>query len=234
MNRKSLALIVMTLGLATHACLTQADIARTTDAAGAGGGGSSAAGAPGATGTSGGGGSGAGASSGGGGEGEKLCAGKDGGTCEVWEFCDLNAASECDIAQGGVCRDRPADCPSACAGAWGCDGERYCNECEANQKGVAGYGGACSCRTGLYRVTDTGSSLTIDSIVEVSECDVLSCVVDGVAHTCSTESGTFRVYVDTLGFEQFIFDEWSCTGKWTGIYASEGGPQIPIEAERLP
>ena len=83
--------------------------------------------------------------------GPKTCGGLAGFMCDDDEFCDYEPAAKCGIAdQTGVCKKRPTDCPLGCPAPQfqkcGCDGELYCNECEAQSAGVdvSGKTGTCN------------------------------------------------------------------------------------------
>jgi hypothetical protein len=69
----------------------------------------------------------------------QLCGGLGGLSCGKGQFCNL-AGNQCGTADaGGLCAPIPNNCPEGCSleGICGCDGNIYCNECEANAKGVS-------------------------------------------------------------------------------------------------
>ena len=86
--------------------------------------------------------------------------------------------------------------------------------------------GPCSCRTGSYSVTGMGDGFTVDYDLELVECDgSLVCEVDGTERRCFDQrpGRACRVYLDTDGYVQLIFDHTSCAEPWTGSYATHGG-----------
>jgi hypothetical protein len=65
-----------------------------------------------------------------------------GGACDDGEYCDYDA----DTCGGGegACAPRPDECTDDCPGVCGCDGEDYCNACDAAAAGVdVAYEGEC-------------------------------------------------------------------------------------------
>ena len=57
--------------------------------------------------------------------------------CGAGEFCDFAQDLECGEVQPGFCFAVPLDaCPPVCNPVCGCDGLRYCNECEAHLAGT--------------------------------------------------------------------------------------------------
>lgn len=89
---------------------------------------------------------------------------------------------------------------------------------------------SCSCRSGAYHATGTGSGFTVDYDFDVAECD--GALVCHVGHSPSelaptpcmmTSDGVFRVYLDEVGYVQLIFSSTPCDAPWTGTYATEGG-----------
>jgi hypothetical protein len=72
----------------------------------------------------------------------RACGSKGTAPCFKGEFCDRSGSMTCGEAdEPGVCKPRPApkSCPKQCEkpGVCGCDGQRYCNECQAEAKGVS-------------------------------------------------------------------------------------------------
>ena len=72
----------------------------------------------------------------------KDCGGFAGFTCGEDEYCDYEPSEMCGAAdQMGTCKPRPEVCPLGCPAPeyqpCGCDGQLYCNECEANRAGVS-------------------------------------------------------------------------------------------------
>lgn len=60
------------------------------------------------------------------------------GDCDGDGFCLFPEAAACgDGGVAGVCTERPRICQKDCRGACGCDGERYCNRCSAEGRGVS-------------------------------------------------------------------------------------------------
>jgi hypothetical protein len=112
--------------------------AGTSGTSGADGGGSAgqsgSAGQAGRGGTTGSGGTaGRGGSSGTGGR--RVCGGIAGLTCNESEWCDY--ADHCGAGDmQGVCTPKPGACTKDCPGVCGCDGNRYCNACLAQQQGI--------------------------------------------------------------------------------------------------
>jgi hypothetical protein len=82
-----------------------------------------------------------------GGQSMKVCGGIAGLTCADNEYCDFpSTAAECGGDDGqGVCVLRPAVCPLGCSqqGICGCDGNSYCNGCEAHANGFDDTGKPC-------------------------------------------------------------------------------------------
>jgi hypothetical protein len=73
--------------------------------------------------------------------GAKPCGGFAGLACAADEYCDFAGGDLCGAAdQLGVCQKRPTECAPGCPAPefqlCGCDGNKYCNECEAALKGV--------------------------------------------------------------------------------------------------
>lgn len=84
----------------------------------------------------------AGSGGAGGAGGGKSCGGLGGGTCGADEFCDYPEASSCGVADGtGACKAKPIDCGVGCPAPdfqpCACDGQKYCNVCEINKKGLS-------------------------------------------------------------------------------------------------
>lgn len=97
----------------------------------------------------------------------------------------------------------------------------------------------CSCRSGRYHATGTGSGFTVDYLFELEECGgVATCTVGHSEGSLSptpcmmTPDGVFRVYLDTAGYVQLIFQTTPCDGTWMGSYATEGGT-ASITATRI-
>lgn len=72
----------------------------------------------------------------------RACGSKGLAPCFKGEFCDRSDSMTCGEAdEPGVCKQRPTgkSCPKQCVtpGVCGCDGQRYCNECQAEAKGVS-------------------------------------------------------------------------------------------------
>lgn len=64
------------------------------------------------------------------------CGGRLGDTCAADEYCDF-AYDGCGFDDGtGTCRPRPAGCDDDCPQVCGCDGETYCNACNAAESGT--------------------------------------------------------------------------------------------------
>jgi predicted secreted protein len=62
--------------------------------------------------------------------------------CNAGEFCSYTLANICGRADAtGTCAVQPTSCPVGCPAPanqpCGCDGQKYCNECEANKAGVS-------------------------------------------------------------------------------------------------
>lgn len=67
------------------------------------------------------------------------CGGKQGIACAADEYCAWDPAGSCGNADGtGVCLKRPEVCDPVCGvvAVCGCDGQQYCNPCEAAQHGT--------------------------------------------------------------------------------------------------
>jgi len=54
--------------------------------------------------------------------------------CSGSEFCDFSDV--CGVTKTGWCTAKPTTCDTSCPGVCGCNGKKYCNECEANKAGV--------------------------------------------------------------------------------------------------
>lgn len=91
---------------------------------------------------------------------EVRCGGRLGATCARNEYCDF-AGNGCGRAdETGVCRERPQVCPLyfACIPTCGCDGNTYCNDCEAAQAGTdVNDGDQCRDATGRFCGGFTGA-----------------------------------------------------------------------------
>lgn len=62
--------------------------------------------------------------------------------CVAGLFCDL--PDVVCTGQGGICAAVPTTCPTECVEVCACDGQRYCNACQAQQAGVdSGDAGQC-------------------------------------------------------------------------------------------
>jgi hypothetical protein len=85
------------------------------------------------------GGAGQGGSAGSGGSGGStgaVCGGKTGKTCDKEAFCNVDG--HCGYTDGtGTCEALPQGCTADCPGVCGCDGEFYCNACNAHAQGVS-------------------------------------------------------------------------------------------------
>jgi hypothetical protein len=80
---------------------------------------------------------GGGGGSGGGGGGGAVCGGLAGEACPDTDYCNFPDDAMCGAAdQTGVCEPKPEGCNEDCPGVCGCDGQFYCNACEAARMGV--------------------------------------------------------------------------------------------------
>lgn len=65
-----------------------------------------------------------------------FCGGKQPVGCGEQAFC--NQDGHCGLGdQSGTCEATPQGCPEDCPGVCGCDGQKYCNQCDAHAKGVS-------------------------------------------------------------------------------------------------
>ncbi len=82
---------------------------------------------------------------------DRTCGGRggDGTECTGAEYCAYDGGG-CGYADGtGHCLPRPDACPDDCPGVCGCDGNDYCNACDAAAIGVDVYHeGSCTPMTG--------------------------------------------------------------------------------------
>jgi hypothetical protein len=97
---------------------------------------------------------------------------------------------------------------------------------------------ACSCRSGRYHATGTGSGFAIDYDFDLAECGGEPLCHVGHAPAALAETpcmmtadGVFRVYLDMGGFAQLVFRTSPCDAPWTGVYATEGG-SVTVTATR--
>lgn len=68
---------------------------------------------------------------------DNLCGGIDGLPCGDNEYCDYLDDPVCGLADAwGICLPIPEVCPKDCPGVCGCDGQFYCNSCEAAKLGI--------------------------------------------------------------------------------------------------
>jgi hypothetical protein len=114
-------------------------IAGATSTAGAGGGGGTGPSKGGSGGSGGSGIAGAGGSGVGGTSSSGICKVGDPTGCGKGEFCQDNTKTCGQSGKPGTCTQLPNACPDFCQspGVCGCDGQRYCNNCEAAAKGVS-------------------------------------------------------------------------------------------------
>ena len=127
---------------------------------GAGSGGTNTGGAAGAGGTSAGGTGGTGGATDGGTG--TVCGGKQGKQCAKSEYCDF-VPDSCGYAdQTGTCEKRPTLCPDSCPGVCGCDGQFYCNSCDAAVAGVDVTGDKSCMDAGASGDAGVGSTCTTD------------------------------------------------------------------------
>lgn len=80
------------------------------------------------------------------------CSASNKSACAKDEWCQYTEPGACGRAGGvGSCTPRPTVCPSACPGVCGCDGNAYCNPCEAERAGTdVAHGTACVPQGGDY------------------------------------------------------------------------------------
>ena len=104
-------------------------------------------------------------------------------------------------------------------------------------------GAGCDCLSGTYQVTrkvclnaDCSSSAPSTDTFELAACNgTVVCHIAGVVHSCMSEADrVFRVYVDTLGYREYIFSTRSCDAPWTGEFAEEYGDAYAITATLVP
>ncbi|MEZ4442997.1 MAG: Kazal-type serine protease inhibitor domain-containing protein [Polyangiaceae bacterium] len=74
-----------------------------------------------------------------------VCGGLAAIPCAFGEFCYYAPGDGCGFDDGtGICQTLPQGCTEDCPGVCGCDGQDYCNECQANAMGVSvASSGAC-------------------------------------------------------------------------------------------
>jgi hypothetical protein len=64
------------------------------------------------------------------------CGGITGQKCPSTSYCDYKPGDCGKPDASGVCQPRPRICPLFCASTCGCDGNHYCNACDAHAAGV--------------------------------------------------------------------------------------------------
>jgi hypothetical protein len=107
---------------AITACSGSVDTSASSDATGSGGSTGSATATATATSSTGGG---------------VFCGGKAGIQCAPGQFCAFDPPGSCGNADGGgTCTPKPGGCTADCPGTCGCDGNFYCNACDAHATGV--------------------------------------------------------------------------------------------------
>jgi hypothetical protein len=79
--------------------------------------------------------------------------------CKSNEFCDYSDV--CGLTKTGYCSAKPTTCDTACTNVCGCDGNAYCNECEAHKAGVDVDPTASKCGDGGG--SDAGSDASPDA-----------------------------------------------------------------------
>jgi hypothetical protein len=76
-------------------------------------------------------------SGGAGGTGPTICGGQAGLPCAADEWCMFDPPGSCGgFDNAGTCQPRPQGCPADCPGVCGCDGQFFCNACEAHAFGI--------------------------------------------------------------------------------------------------
>ncbi|MBW2522953.1 MAG: hypothetical protein JRI23_02195 [Deltaproteobacteria bacterium] len=79
------------------------------------------------------------------------CGGEGEIPCADSEFCEYIVGDCGADGRSGICQPRPVGCDDDCPRVCGCDGETYCNECEANSAGVdVSTDGSCSSTSAEY------------------------------------------------------------------------------------
>lgn len=73
--------------------------------------------------------------------------------CSDQEYCAWSPAGACGPPAIGTCQPKPDGCLDDCPGVCGCDGNFYCNACDAAAAGVSTGGETCA-------FTDTGAVYT--------------------------------------------------------------------------
>ena len=74
--------------------------------------------------------------------GATICGGATGAKCAISEWCQWDPPGSCGgFDNTGTCQPKPQGCPADCPGVCGCDGQFYCNACEASAWGVDVSGG---------------------------------------------------------------------------------------------
>ena len=56
--------------------------------------------------------------------------------CERGFYCQFPPEAQCGTLEAGRCLTRPENCPEDCPRVCGCDGQTYCNSCEAAVSGT--------------------------------------------------------------------------------------------------
>ncbi|MBW2459424.1 MAG: hypothetical protein JRI68_33335 [Deltaproteobacteria bacterium] len=79
---------------------------------------------------------------------EQLC-GAGHPPCPPYQYCEF--PGQICVGQG-VCTTKPTECDDDCPGICGCDGEVYCNECEAKANGTDGAEFGCDLSDVEYAV----------------------------------------------------------------------------------
>jgi hypothetical protein len=87
--------------------------------------------------------------------------GKNGVACPGNEWCSFDPPGTCGAGPDGLCKSRPATCPTSCPGVCGCNGQVYCNPCEASRAGTDVAGNtACLPAGGVYTAYDLFTNIS--------------------------------------------------------------------------
>ena len=112
-------------------------------------------------------------------EGGKPCGGSGNIPCAADEWCDVPNGCGAPGSMG-VCQTRPQGCTADCPGVCGCDGQFYCNVCDANAMGVD-TGDSTSCSPGDGG-QNTGCSSDFDCQSGLKCC--YPCGIPGCSNAC--------------------------------------------------
>lgn len=122
----------------------------------------------------------------------KAC-GQNGASCTGNEWCSFDPPGTCSPTADGLCKPRPATCPTSCPGVCGCDGQIYCNACEASRAGTDIAGNTACFPTGaVYTAYDLFTNVT-RVVVFKADAQRNLCVRITLAQSNAGSGGKFRI-----------------------------------------